>query len=425
MFNMFGKKKQSNYGSKNVEDYAPAILPKNAEEGHTDLSTFITGDYSLLNDTYLEECYSACESKLAPLVQISDAFTVGNTCDAYIDAEMKIVKNKHMEEVAMHELSNTNIIKSRNVRMKELEKRISELQEHIEDLRNQIAPLKDKHARHAIRIGKHIIQLGLPVTIVAFIADFFVNTEFVQSILYSNINMLRILVICLCLMSDGTMFATGSLISQKSESGVSKWLFRTFCMVFLSLFAVSVFGSIAIRVGSMPLTYGSYAADGSFIGKETFTVAEYALAFISSLATAVTGALSLYFSVDTEYYLEKKCRKLETDLVAETALCNTLKAECAALEQAADPRICDRERRKAAEANLEALSIGLKMYVRRLLALHQKDASYADAMSESAQTLLPMTGENIEATAETDVNDAHSSVKTAQFHMDKKIKEVV
>ena len=46
MFNMFRKKEQESFGLKNTEKYTPAFLPKNVEDGHTDLSTFIVGDYS-------------------------------------------------------------------------------------------------------------------------------------------------------------------------------------------------------------------------------------------------------------------------------------------------------------------------------------------------------------------------------------------
>ena len=387
MFNWFNRKNQGNYGSKNVEEYTPAYLPKNVEDGHTDLSTFITNDYSVLNEKYLEERYKDCENRLLPIIETSDSFTVGESLDAYIDGEMKIVENKFEEEIAMHELSGANIIKSRNVRAEELRQRIPKLHEKIAETSSKVEKLKDKHAKHALRIGNRIIQLGLPVTLIAFAADFFVNTEFVQSILFSNVNLLRILVVCLCLMSDATMFAVGTIMSQ-DEDGMPKWVRRTFCIVFVSLFAISVIGSIAIRVGSMSLTYGSFDASGNFVGKDTFTVAEYALAIISSLSTAVTGALSLFFSVDRGYYLEKECIKLQKMVKEDKKICSQLESELLALEQAEDPMICDKKRRKAAEVNIAALSAGLKMHVRKLLALHQQDALYTDAMSESAKILL-------------------------------------
>ena len=218
MFNMFRKKEQESFGLKNTEKYTPAFLPKNVEDGHTDLSTFIVGDYSLLNDAFLAARYAECESKLSPLVQISDEFTLGDMGDSYVNAEWEFVKNKHEEEVAMHDLSGKNILKARAVRIQELQERIPKIKEKIIKRQQRIDALSDKHAKHAIRIGKIMIQLGLPITALAFVADFFVNTEFVQSILYSNANMLRILVVCLCLMSDGTMYALGSMVSKKSDT---------------------------------------------------------------------------------------------------------------------------------------------------------------------------------------------------------------
>ena len=334
-------------------------------------------------------------------------------------------KNKHDEEVAMHELSGKNILKARKVRIQELKERIPKLKDTIDKRQSKIEALSDKRAKYAIRIGSFMLQLGLPITTLAFAADCFVNTGFVQSILYANIKMLTILVICLGLMSDGTMYALGTLVSKKDDS-TSKGLYRIFFGVFVSLFLVSVLGSIAIRVGSMPLQYGSFNAQGEFVSKDTFTVAEYALAIISSLATAVTGALSFFFSYDKEYYLEKECIKLRAEQKQDEKLCNQLVTELTSLEMAVDPMICDRERRKAAEANLEALRVGLMIHCRKLLALHQQDASYADAMTVSAKKLL----ENqetvpVEVDEAIDINEAQKTKTTTVFLEERKLKEAV
>ena len=422
MFNVFGKKKKESFGTKNMEEYIPAHLPKNVEDGHTDLSTMIVSDYSLLNNAFIDEIYAEFEKKIDPLVQISDEYTIGEMGDPYVDAEWEFVKNKHDDEVAMHELSGKNIMKARSVRMQELKERIPKLHEKIARRQERIDTLSDKHAKYAIRIGHRMIQLGLPITVIAFVADFFVNTEFVQSILYSNVNMLRILVVCLCLMSDGTMYALGNLVSKKSDSK-STLMYRTFFAVFVFLFSVSVLGSIAIRVGSMPLIYGEFDARGVFVGKETFSVSEYALAIISSLATAVTGVLSFFFSVDKEYYLEKECIKLKVEQEQDEKLSLQLEAELASLEQAVDPMICDRERRKAAEANLVALRNGWKILVRKLLALHQQDVFYLDAMTESAKRLLEGTlTETIDSISEAEVQETK---KTMKFREGREQKEVV
>ena len=425
MFNMFGKKKQESFGSKNLEEYTPAVLPKNVEDGHTDLSTFIVGDYSLLNDAFIEEQYRKFEAEVSPVIQISDEYSSGGLCDPNAAVIWEFAKNKHDEEVAMHELSGKNILKARKVRIQELKERIPKLKDTIAKRQARIDALSDKRAKHAIRIGSFMLLLGLPITALAFAADCFVNTGFVQSILYANEKMLLILVICLGLMSDGTMYALGTLVSKKSVS-TSKGLYNVFLAVFVSLFLVSVLGSVAIRVGSMPLQYGSFNAQGAFVSKDTFTVAEYALAIISSLATAVTGALSFFFSYDKEYYLEKECIKLKAEQKQDEKLCNQLETELTSLEMAVDPMICDRERRKAAKANLEALRVGLMIHCRKLLALHQQDASYADAMTVSAKKILE-DQETVPAEVDEtiDINEAQKAKTTTVFHEEKKFKEVV
>lgn len=424
MFNMFGKKKQESFGFKNMEEYTPAYLPKNVEDGHTDLSTFIVGDYSLLNDAFIEEQYRKLETEVSSMIQISDEYTSGGLCDPYVAVIWEYAKNKHDEKVAMHELSGKNILKARAVRIQELKERIPNLKDTISKRQKRIDAISDKRAKHAIHIGNFMLQLGLPITALAFAADCFVNTGFVQSILYANVKMLIILVVCLGLMSDGTMYALGSLFSKKSDS-ISKGLYNIFLAVFVSLFLVSVVGSIAIRVGSMPLQYGSYNAQGVFVSKDTFTVAEYALAIISSLATAVTGALSFYFSYDKEYYLEKECNKLRVEQKQDEKLCNQLETELTSLEMAVDPMICDRERRKAAEANLEALRVGLPIHCRKLLALHQQDASYADAMTASAKKLLEKQ-ETVPAEVDEtiEINEAQRA-KTSTVFREEKVKEAV
>lgn len=384
---MFGKRKKESFGFKNREEYTPAFLPKNVEEGHTDLSMFITGDYSLLNLAFLEERYRQCERELTRLIQLSDTFSVGEMGDAYVDANWEFVKNKHEEEVAMHEVSGENIKKARLVRIQELKGKIPKLREKISKRQTKINNVSDKRASHAIRIGKKVIQLGLPITVLSLVVDLFVNTAFLENLLYSNQTMLRILVLCLCLMSDGTMYALGILISKKPDS-MSTRIYHVFSAIFISLFLISVFGSIAIRIGSMGLTYGDFDSTGTFIPKEEFSLAEWTLALISSLATAVTGLLSLYFSFDPEYCFEKEYWKLKAEQEQDEKLCMQLESELASLEQAVDPMICDRERRKAAEANLEGLRKGLKIHVRKLLALHQQDASYSMIMSESAKKIL-------------------------------------
>lgn len=65
-----------------------------------------------------------------------------------------------------------------------------------------------------------------------------------------------------------------------------------------------------------------------------------------------------------------------------------LRSELLALTDATDPLETDLERRKAAEENLKALSIGLKAHVRKLMAIQQEDASFTAAMGQSTTELI-------------------------------------
>lgn len=79
----------------------------------------------------------------------------------------------------------------------------------------------------------------------------------------------------------------------------------------------------------------------------------------------------MFFFVDRDYYLEKECIKLQKTLKTDKKICSQLESELLALEQAEDPMVCDKKRRKAAEANIAALSAGLKMHVRNFRLLFQ------------------------------------------------------
>ena len=169
---------------------------------------------------------------------------------------------------------------------------------------------------------------------------------------------------------------------------MSKGLYYTAVAGLSIMFLISAFACVFIKWGSMNVTYGTINAAGEFIGKETYSLAEYAATVATSAITSCTGLISLLFSVDENAHLVKQRRKLESSLRKDVLEYEPIVMELEALEHANDPGIYDKEKRIAAEANLEALKKGLKLYVRKLLALHQKDAAYTDFVSESARDLF-------------------------------------
>ena len=155
-----------------------------------------------------------------------------------------------------------------------------------------------------------------------------------------------------------------------------------------ALFLLSVITSVLIRVGSMDVTFGTINAAGEFVGKESYSLAEWGVTLVTAFLTTATGLISFALSFDENAYLVERRRELEAELARVSREYDQLAAERSALTLAADALELDRQRRKAAEASLEALRTGLKQHIRKLLALQQEDAAYTDAMAESAGNLL-------------------------------------
>lgn len=384
---MFFQRKRQTYGSQLAEHYVPANLPKH---GNPDLGTFITGDYKLLSEDFLSERYHACEQKLDSLLATTDAFTVGAVFDSYIDSQISHLENFHQQEVAMHEVQGQHIRSAQKIRSEELDQELGQTEGCIQALKAKIAPLQGKHAQFDFKIGNIHLPLGILVTIAAMIIDAALNYSFLQDILFQNVFLLWITVACWSVLSDGTMCALGALLSRKGENymGIGKPLFWAMVSGLLGLFLLSVVAGVLLRFGSMSISYGTINAQGEFVGKEIYTLAEYAITLVTSFLTPCTGLLSFLFSLDIDAGPESRRRKLEKELSLFETKYIKLKTERTALELTEDPMVRDRACQQAAEANLQALQIGLKMHVRKLLAQHQADASYTDAMSASATQLL-------------------------------------
>lgn len=384
---MFNKKTES-YESQNKEVYTPRPLPKFAEKGHTDLSSFITQEYSLLDPTYLRQKFEDCKASLNSLIRTSDRFTLGSTLDGLVDSQINFERNLFHKECVYHEISAANINKARTVRRTELNDRVSTLSEEISQIKEELNSLGHPKGKHVLRIGRFMLQLGLPVTIIALIADFYVNTYFVKSMLFSKPDLLNILVICLCMLSDISLYVVSTTLSKHFDNPEEKRVQKILLCIFISFFILSILGAIGIRIGTMNLTYGSYDADGNWIGKTAFNISEWSLTILSSFCTGLTGAVSFWVGFDPGYWKEKMVNELTEKLKAKETVYLELRSELLALTEATDPLETDLERRKAAEENLKALSIGLKAHLRKLMAIQQEDASFTAAMGQSTNELI-------------------------------------
>lgn len=388
MFNPFKKKKKTRaFGSENAENYIPSTLPANAEPGHPDLSTFITSGYTLLDPEFLERAHRDCEEKIKELIDTCDSYTVGNVCDAIVEGQMSILRDLQEQEEAMRDLSARHILSSRAVRKAELEQRIPLAESRIEGLERQIEPLRGVRAKYTLHLGPVRIPLGVPITIAAGVVDALVNKSFLEGVLLQHRVMLLITVVCMSVMSDGSMFVLGTLLSNRDEKDDHR-LRRIFMGGMLAMFLLSIAAGIMIRFGSMETTFGTINASGEFVGKDSYSLAEWGVCVATAFLTTATGLISLVFSTDPDAQLEDRRLQLEAQLKKERKLCQSLRNELHAIEQAVDPVAHDQLCRQAARANLAALETSLKLHIRKLLAVRQQDSAYTDSIADSCEALI-------------------------------------
>jgi hypothetical protein len=385
---MLDRNSQSRGGARDAGEYVPTAIPHNAEKGHQDLTTFITTDYTLQDEGYLAQCHQQAEQALSGLIETTDAYTAGTVCDAFLAGQIAFLRTKQEAEEAMHEVSAQNITKARQVRAEELRRSIPADEAKIKDLQAQIAPLRGKEAQFELRLGRFHLSVGALVTVATMVVDAFINKSYLESVLLQSQIMLLITVISMSVMSDGSMWVLGTLLSRNDQDFMDKRLYRVAVGGLITMFLLSVVSSVMIRFGSMNTIFGTINASGEFVGKDQYTLAEWGVALATAFVTTATGLISLVFSVDRNAPLAHRRQKLEAELETVAVRHNAQVKELSALEKSPNPMLRDEEARTAAETNLDNLERSLKLHARKLLALHQKTASYTDQMAQSAALLL-------------------------------------
>lgn len=380
---IFQKKNKGSHYILN-DKYVPTPLPTCGYG----LENFVTSEYSANKPEFIEELYPNTESELDSVISSCDRHSTGTECDSYVDNKVNHINAVHEAEIAEHENQITRIRSAREMRMASLERAIAPLKKNVERLEDEIVPLEGLHAQFQLHIGRCTVSAGLLVTIISMIVDAAVNHSFIQSLTIGNDVLLWITVIGMSIMSDGATWALGTLLSHKEEKYTSQPLYYTVCAGLLAMFLLSVVGSVMIRWGSMNLTYGTIGANGEFIPKETFTLAEYGTTLLTSFITSATGVLSFGFSLDKNAFLvslrERKKRELSQCMAELDPLLN----ELALLRKAPDPQERDSLRRAAAEHQIEAIHTGLKLHCRKLMTIRVNDPDFTEKMAASGEKLL-------------------------------------
>lgn len=380
---LFNKQKTGS-GSVLSDRYVPAVLPSYGQG----LENFVPSDYPMNQPETVAGCYRDAQAQLDGVIDTCDRHSTGSECDAYIDAQAAHAYAQHDAACAHNDNQIERIRSARKMRGESLERKIAPLQAQKERLEAEIEPLEGLNPQFQIRIGKFACSAGVPITIAAMIVDALVNHSFLESILLTNAGLLAITVACLSVMSDGSMWALGTFLSKRHEKFTSKPLFWTVCIGLASMFVLSVVASVMVRYGSMDATFGTVNAAGEFVGKESYSLAEYGVTLVTAFVTTATGLLSFAFSLDENAALVALRERKRKELAGVNALLDVYLCELSAIQNAPDPEIWDARKRTAAEKEIEATRKGLKLHCRKQMALKLGDADFTDKMADSGEQLL-------------------------------------
>lgn len=403
---IFRKKTQTSQYNELTDNYRPAVLPS---EG-LGLETYSTSDYSLNNPDFLQAQYVKVEEHTKPVLETADKHSTGEEGCTFLSSQYDHLQHLHEAEVANHVNQIARIRNARRMRTEELERKAPAVQETINRLSAEIVPLEGLRTQFRIRIGRRSLSIGSVVTVAAMVVDSLVNYNFLQSFLFSNALLLWVTVACLAAMSDASMMALGTYLSRRKEKFTSKPLFVSICVSLSMMFLLSIVATVMIRFGSMDATYGTVNAAGEFVGKSSYSLAEYGVSLATAFVTAATGLLSFCFSLDENAALVSVREEKKAELEAARNEHNTILRELALIRDAEDPAVRDEARRKSAEGQLEALRVSLNKHYSMLAIKQVKDPDFTERVCGTLAA-----SDQDEKSAEAPADEAPSAVEPIVF----------
>lgn len=376
-------------GSVLHEEYSPCSLP-----GFGALQNFITSGYQLLDRNHREEIQDRILSLLEPLTDTTDEYSDPSVGGAFIEGYLNLERREYEQEVAMHEYQCSKLQAVNEVRLNEIGRRLEECDQIRGDLKEQIEPLKGAHPRFDFSIAGHRLPIGALVTVLAMVVDSMLNYGFLQNILLQNRYVLWVTVICLAVLSDGSMFVIGDLLSKKRQRFDDNILYRVIMVGMLGAFVVSIVTGVMLRVGGMAASYGVIDLNGEFVAKGSYNLAEWGATLAQSFLTSVTGLISLYFSVDPGAYLAGRRSKLQKELDSIDRERSALLNEQLVMQRIPDPQVKDEAERAAAAKSLDDLSVELKLRLLQKQVEKIHDPDHTDMVGQVAKELIPASSED-------------------------------
>ena len=376
------------------ETYTPAPLPS-PESGlvsgdpYPGLESFVTGPYLMNDAEYVNSFYMAADEELSSVVATCDNHSTGRDGDTFVDGQIKKLYADLEKESAEHEHLCARIRCAKKTRIDTVKAKLKDIEAKIDKCTSVITPLEDLRAQFSITIGNMTtLSMGTLFTCFAIVFDCIVNFAYFQTVLLSHFALLIITVIGCAFLSDLSMMCLGVYISHKREDFTSRQLYYAVCTALFSMFVISVIASPMVRLGSMAETYGTIDSAGRAVAPESYSLAQYGITLLTSFVTACTGLISFALSNDKNAYLIKIRRRAEKERDMYINQAAKLQSELSLLENIPDPEIRDKEMRAAAVMQIEALRTGLKLHLRKLMAIRISDAEFTESMTESGEKVL-------------------------------------
>ena len=377
------KRKKGSY--KMLSDhYVPAALPTCGES----LENYVASEYAVTDPSVIKKIYDDAKMAFQRVINTCDHHCAGTECDHYVDNAIGHLQGSLQAEIADHKNQITRIRSAMKMRKAALTQRITSLTERMAQLKTEIELLENLRAQFQLHIGNHAISLGLPITILAMIVDAAVNYNFLESILLSDRYLLWITVICMSIMSDFSMWALGTFISHRAENFTHRVLYRGICVMLLGMFILSVIASVAIRFGSMDATFGTVNAAGEYVGKTSYSLAEYGVTLVTAFLTTATGILSFAFSLDKNAFAVSVRERKRKELMKYQEELEPLEKELALLENAPDPQERDDDKLVSARQQIETTRTGLKLLCRKMMSENIQEPGFTEKMAVSGEQLV-------------------------------------
>ncbi len=154
------------------------------------------------------------------------------------------------------------------------------------------------------------------------------------------------------------------------------------------MFILSVIASVAISFGSMDASFGTVNAEGEYVGKTSYNLAEYGVTLVTAFLTTATGILSFAFSLDKNAFAVSVRERKRKELMKYQEELEPLEKELALLENAPDPQERDDDKLVSARQQIETTRTGLKLFCRKMMSENIQEPGFTEKMAVSGEQLV-------------------------------------